>query len=71
MQNISIKVFDKLYVKLLQNFLNTEYCSRTYLHFLGLDNRDVSLIILYLVIIGISTPKIRSNGSLYHIKICC
>ena len=30
--------------------------------FLGLDYRDASLIILYLIVIGISSPKIRSIG---------
>ena len=61
-QNINIKVLTKLYVNLLQNFLNTEYCLRTYLYFLGLDYRDALLTILYFVVTGIITSKIRSIG---------
>ena len=38
--------------------------------FLGLDYRYASLITLYFVILGVSIPKIRSIGLLYHIKIC-
>ena len=32
----------------------------THTHIFGLDYRDASLIALYLVVIGISIPKIRS-----------
>ena len=32
------------------------------LTFLGLDHRDDSLIMLYFIVIGTSTPKIRSIG---------
>ena len=41
------------------------------LTFVGLDYRVASLIILYFVVPGIYIPKIRSNGELDHIKICC
>ena len=32
------------------------------LMFLGLDYKDASLVILYLIVLGISNPKIRSIG---------
>ena len=45
------------------------------LTFLGLDYRDASLILVYLVVLGISIPKIRYNKDIkdnYIIyKICC
>ncbi len=39
------------------------------LTFLALDYRDASLIKLYLVVIGISAPKVIPIGLLYHLKI--
>ena len=38
---------------------------------LGLDYKVASLIIMFFVVPGINIQKIRSNGKLDHIKICC
>ena len=63
-QNINIyKCFDKIIRKFVAKLFKYRI-----LTFLGLDYRDASLIILYLIVIGNSTPKIRLIGWLYHIK---
>ena len=41
------------------------------LTFLRIDYRDVLLIALYFVVLGISIPKIRTVELLYHIKFFC
>ena len=55
-QNINIQVLTKLCVNLLQN---TKILFKDILTFLALDYIDALLIILYLIVIRISTPKIR------------
>ena len=63
----ALKRYDRrtfAFVELLKNILI----------YSALDYRDASLLILYLIDIidiGISTPKIRSIGRLYHIKNSC
>ena len=58
-QNINIICFDKIERRFVAKLLNTEYCLKDKLTFLGLDYRD-SLILLLFVIIR--TPKIRFQG---------
>ena len=52
--------------KFVAKFLKYRILIKDILAFLGLDYRDASLIILCLIVIGISNPKIRW---FYHIKI--
>ena len=62
LQNKNIKVLTKFYVYLLQNFLKYRILFKDIVTFLGLDYRNALLVILYLIVIGISSPKIRSIG---------
>ena len=57
--------------KYVAKLLKYKILFKDILTFLGLDYRDASLIIVYLIVIGISTPKIRSIELLHHIKISC
>ena len=52
--------FDKIIRKLVAKLLKYRILLKDILTFLGLDYRDASFITLYLIVIGISTPKIRS-----------
>ena len=52
--------FDKIIRKLVAKLLKYRIMLKDRLTFLGLDYRDASLKILYLIVIGISNPKIRS-----------
>ena len=52
--------FDKIIRKLVAKLLKYRILLKDILTFLGLDYRDASLKILYLIVIGISNPKIRS-----------
>ena len=54
--------FDKIIRKFVAKFLKYRILFKDILTFLGLDYRDASLIILYLILIGISNPKIRPIG---------
>ena len=51
--------FDKIIRKFLAKLLKYRIMFKDILAFLRLDYRDASLIILYLIVIGISNPKIR------------
>ena len=63
------KRFDKIIRKFVAKLLKYRILFKDILTFLRLDCRDASLIILYLIVIVISTPKLRLIGQLYHIKI--
>ena len=54
--------FDKIIRKFVAKLLNYRILFKDILTFLILDYRDASLIILYLIVIGISNQKIRSIG---------
>ena len=73
MQNVNVKdkSFDKIIRKFVAKLLKYRTLFKDILTFWELDYRDASLIILYRIVIGISTPKIKSIGLLYHIKIVC
>ena len=51
---------EKIVSKLDEKLNKYRILFRDILTFLGLAYRDASLEILYLIVIGISTPKIRS-----------
>ena len=53
--HMSIQIVSKFVAKLIT------YMFKDILTFFGLDYRDASLIILYIFVIGISTPKLRST----------
>ncbi len=59
--------FDKIVRNFVAKLFKYRKMFKDILTFLGLDYRDASLIIFYLIVIGLSTPKIRSIGQLYHI----
>ena len=54
--------FDKIIRKFVAKLLKYRILFKDILTFLILDYRDASLIILYLIVIGISNQKIRSIG---------
>ena len=56
------KRFDKIIRKFVAKLLKYRILFKDILTFLILDYRDASLIILYLIVIGISNKKIRSIG---------
>ena len=51
--------FDKIMRKFVAKLLKYRILFKDILTFLGLDYRDASLVIVYHIVIGISTPKIR------------
>ena len=51
--------FDKIISKFVPKLLKNRILFNDILTFLGLDYRDTSLNILYLIVIGISIQKIR------------
>ena len=53
---------EKILRKFVAKLLKYRIPFKDILTFLGLDYRDVSLKILYLIVIVISLPKIRSFG---------
>ena len=57
--NIKVKNPLKILSKIVEKLLKYRIMFKDILIFLGLDYRDASLITLYLVVIGISIPKIR------------
>ena len=62
-QNINMYIsFDIIIRKFVAKLLKYSILFKDILTLLGLDYRDASLIILYLIIIGISILKIRSIG---------
>ena len=54
--------------KFVEKLLKYRIMFRDILTCLGLNYIDALLIRLYFVVLGISIPKIRSIGKLYHIK---
>ena len=57
-----IHSFDKIRRKFDAKLLKYRVLFKDILTFAGFDYRDASLIIMYLIVIGISTSKIRSIG---------
>ena len=62
MSELNIKSFDKITREFVAKLLKYRILFKDILTFLGLDYRDALLIILYLIVIGISTLNIRSIG---------
>ena len=60
---------NKIVRKFVEKLRKYRILFKDILTFWGLDYRDASLTILYLIVLGISIPKIRSIGWFYHIKI--
>ena len=57
----------KIARKFVEKLLKYRIMFKDNLISLVLDYRDASLITLYFVVLGISIPKIRSIGLLYHL----
>ena len=66
-QNINIQALTKVYLNLLQNFLNTYIMFKDIHTRLVLDYRDA----LNFVVIGISIKKKPDKSDYYITRICC
>ena len=63
-QNNNVKKSNKIVSKFVAKLIKYIILFKDIVTFLGLDYRDALLITLYLVVIGISIPKILCIGSI-------